>query len=330
MLRWGISSTGRVNRHFVTAAAHVPEVEVGAVASRSASRAQAFATTHAIPRAHGSFDDLIHDDEIDAVYVSAPNSLHEAWTSAALDAGKHVLCEKPLSTSPTWTEEVFSKATASGLVVAEAFMYRYQPRTATICQLIGDGAIGEPRLARFSFCFPARHPSNARYRAALDGGALLDVGCYGVNLSRLLLGEPARVFAEWEVGPSGVDSNCLGLLRTSGGGLSAIEASIDLPYRRGVEVVGQAGSLLCPDPWSGRPSHVEVVHDGAVRRIESPVCDAHALQLRHVTASMLGRAEPLLGRQDAMAQAAALSALQQAARTGEVTEVAPVPEAVGG
>lgn len=191
VLRWGISSTARVNRHFLPAAAGLPEVEVAAVASRSLARAQAFAGTHGIPRAHGSYQQLVVDPDIDAIYVSAPNLLHEEWTELAVDAGKHVLCEKPLSTSPTWVERVFRRAAERGVVVTEAFMYRYNPRTETICNLIGAGAIGSPQLARFCFRFPWDGSASARYASDLHGGALLDVGCYGVNFSRLLLGEPS-------------------------------------------------------------------------------------------------------------------------------------------
>jgi predicted dehydrogenase len=261
------------------------------------------------------------DPDIDAIYVSAPNLLHEEWTELAVDAGKHVLCEKPLSTSPTWVERVFRRAAERGRGGDRGLHVPLQPAYRDHLQSHWRWRYRSPQLARFCFRFPWDGSANARYASDLHGGALLDVGCYGVNFSRLLLGEPNRAFAEWEEGDAGVDSYCLGLLRAPSGRLSMIEAGINLPAHRTIEVVGDAGSLSCPEPWSGQPSHIELRDAKSSRRIDSPGCDPYALQLARFCASAQGQVEPLLGGDDAEAQAATLSALQISARSGKTTVV---------
>ena len=213
MLRLGLLSTARINRAILDAAGHVDAVEVVAVASRDGERARAYAAEHGLERAHGSYEALLGDDVVDAVYISLPNGLHHEWTLRALEAGKHVLVEKPYSRHPGEVEEGWATAERAQLVVMEAFMYRHHPQVATARALVKQGAIGRLRLVTASFSFPLADPENVRLVPELDGGALMDVGCYCVSGSRLLAGEPDAVFGHRVLGPTGVDLEFHGLLR---------------------------------------------------------------------------------------------------------------------
>ena len=205
---WGLLSTARVNRLVLAGARASDRVNVLAVASRDRARAEAYAREHGIERAHGSYDALLEDPAVDAVYISLPNSMHVEWTHRALEAGKHVLCEKPLSRRAKEVEEAFDLADQAGLVLSEGFMWRHHPQAGKLGQLVAEGAIGRLRIVRaaFSFQLASVHGADdARFRPELGGGSLMDVGCYCVSAVRLLAGEPERVFAEQVIGASGVD-----------------------------------------------------------------------------------------------------------------------------
>src|SRR3954451_9141807 len=191
-LRWGLLSTANITGALLGSG----HGEFAAVASRSTDRAEAFAREHGIPRAHGSYEALLADPEVDAVYVPLPNGMHVDWTVQALRAGKHVLCEKPMDRRPARVAEAFDAAEAAGLVLSEAFMWRHNPQTVRLRALLDEGVIGNPRLVRASFSSPLAASVDVRLDAALDGGALMDVGCYCVSGARLVVGgEPLSVSA---------------------------------------------------------------------------------------------------------------------------------------
>src|SRR5262249_43219939 len=226
-------------------------VDVVAVASRDAARAQGFAREHSIERAYGGYDLLLEDPGVEAVYISLPNALHVEWTLRALAAGKHVLCEKPLSRRAGAAEQAFDAAADGGLVLSEGFMWRHHPQTRRLVDLVAEGAIGNLRMVRahFSFQLAAVHGADdARFRPELDGGSLMDVGCYCVNAIRLLAGEPVRVYAERVVGDTGVDVCFAATLRLPGGVVAHFDCGLVLPYRDELEVVGDAASLFVDDP----------------------------------------------------------------------------------
>ncbi|HEY6893237.1 MAG TPA: Gfo/Idh/MocA family oxidoreductase, partial [Rhodanobacteraceae bacterium] len=184
-VRWGILSTARVNRHFIPAAHASTKAELVAVASRSGDRAGAYAAQWEIPRAYDSYEALLAADDIEAVYVSLPNSLHVDWAIRAANAGKHVLCEKPLGSNPQRVAAAFAAARQRGTLLMEAFMWRHAPQTRVLQELVQQ-RIGDLRLLRACFSFHVRDETNIRLRTDLDGGALMDVGCYCVNAFRLL------------------------------------------------------------------------------------------------------------------------------------------------
>jgi predicted dehydrogenase len=211
-VRLGIVSTAEINRKVIPGALESPEVELVAVASRSQDKADAYARKWGIPKAHGSYEALLEDPEVDAVYISLPNSLHVEWSVRALEAGKHVLCEKPLDRRPAEVERAFDAADGAGRILMEAFMYRHHPQTSKLMQLIDDGAIGDLRLVKSSFSFPLHDRQNVRARPELDGGGLMDVGCYCVSGSRLLGGEPATAAGRSSARP---ESTCASSARSS-------------------------------------------------------------------------------------------------------------------
>src|SRR5919204_5502849 len=180
-VRWGILSTAHINALVIPPAHASPKVDLVAVASRDQARAEAYAREWRIPRAYGSYEALLEDDDVEAVYISLPNSLHVPWSIRALDAGKHVLCEKPLARSAADAEEAFDAAARVGRVLMEAFMYRHTTQTRRLRELVAEGAIGRLRLVRAAFGFFLADPENVRLRPDVEGGALMDVGCYCVS-----------------------------------------------------------------------------------------------------------------------------------------------------
>src|SRR3954452_14788026 len=177
MVRWGIISTAHIARRIVEAERIGPNAALVAVASRDEARARAYADENGIGRVHGSYESLLEDPEVDAVYNPLPNSLHIPWSIQALEAGKHVLCEKPLSRDPAQVEAAFDVAEGAGRVLMEAFMWRFQPQTEALERLCRDGTLGELRYARAQFGFNQPDLANVRWMKALEGGALMDVGC---------------------------------------------------------------------------------------------------------------------------------------------------------
>src|SRR6201997_3795654 len=187
--------------------------ERGGVGSRDRARAEVYAREWEIPRAHASYEALLADPDVEAVYISLPNTLHVEWSIKALEAGKHVLCEKPFTRHPEEVDAAFDVAARADRLLSEAFMYRHNPQTKKLAELVADGAIGELRLIRSAFSYSLYDSENIRLRTDLEGGALMDVGCYCVSGSRLLGGEPVAVHGEAWYGPSGTDWIFGGLMR---------------------------------------------------------------------------------------------------------------------
>ena len=203
-------------------------------------------------------------------------------------------------------------------------MFRHHPQTHAISRLVGEGAIGRLRVirAQFSFDLAGVHgPEDARFDPALDGGSLMDVGCYCVNAIRLLGGEPERVHAEQMVGPSGVDVCFTAGLRLPGDVLAHFDCGFVLPFRDELEVVGEDGSLFVDDPWHVHAPGIELRRDGETEAIRIAPTDSYALELENVSDAILGHGELLLGRADAVGQAAAIEALYHAAETRQPVEV---------
>jgi predicted dehydrogenase len=315
-VKWGILSTARINGLFIAGARQSPDVEIVAVASRSSSRAESYALENEIDRAHGSYEALLSDPEVEVVYISLPNSMHVEWTVRALEAGKHVLCEKPLSRRAEAAELAFDTAERHQRVLMEAFMYRHNPQTFRLIELVRDGAVGRLGLIRAAFSFAARDSANIRLSTELDGGALMDVGCYCVNGARLIGGEPVRVSAEQVSGGDGVDVVFAATMRFPGDVVAQFDCGLALAARDELEVVGEHGSLFLDDPWHCRVPVIELRREQGVERIELPVSNSYRLEAENMSAAVRGEASALLGRDDAVGQARAIEALFEAADSG--------------
>jgi xylose dehydrogenase (NAD/NADP) len=310
-------STARINRLFLAGARQAAGVEVVAVASRDGKKAEGYAREHGIKRAHGSYESLLADADVEVVYISLPNSLHLAWTVRALEAGKHVLCEKPLGRRAADVRAAFDVAEREGRLLMEAFMYRHNPQTLRVMELIAAGSIGRLRLVRSAFSFSSRDAADIRLSTELDGGALMDVGCYCVNATRLIAGEPRRVQAEQVVGGDGVDVSFVATMRCQGDVVAHFDTGIAMAARDELEVVGEEGSLFLDDPWHCREPVIEVRRERGVERLALEAHDSYRLEAENMSAAVRGHAVPLLGRTDAVAQATAIEALYEAASNGE-------------
>ncbi|MGH2871971.1 MAG: Gfo/Idh/MocA family protein [Solirubrobacteraceae bacterium] len=315
-VRWGILSTARINQRLLTGIAASSDSEALAVASRDGDRARDYANRHRIPRAYGSYEALLADPDVDAVYISLPNALHAQWTLRALDAGKHVLCEKPLSASAEQAGALFDAAQHVGRLLSEAFMYRHHPQTHRLAALVADGAIGSLRLIRASFSFPLHDSGDVRLSADLEGGALMDVGCYCVSAARLLAGEPARVTGWQRLGGDGVDTTFVGVLEHEHGVISYFDAGLTLGPRHELELVGDQASLLVADPWLCTRPGIELRRGGGAEPIAIEPVDPYLLEVQDMAAAIRGERRPLLGRDDAVGQASTIEALYEAAGAG--------------
>jgi D-xylose 1-dehydrogenase (NADP+, D-xylono-1,5-lactone-forming) len=320
-VKWGILSTADINRKVIPGMRASEKADLIAVASRDQTRADDYAHEWAIERAYGSYEGLLEDADVEAVYISLPNTLHCEWSIRAVEAGKHVLCEKPMSRHVADVESAFDAAERNGRILTEAFMYRHNPQTTRLRQLVGDGAIGDLRLVRSCFSYALYDAENIRLRTDVEGGSLMDVGCYCVSGSRLLAGEPERVYGEQIVGPSGTDWVFTGTLRFPGDVIAQFDCGTALAERDELEAIGSDGSLFFDDPWHCIEPVIELRRDGRVERIELAYADSYRLEVEDLSDAIRGTADPLLGREDAVGQARAIEALFRSAATA--TAVSP-------
>ncbi len=276
-LRWGILGTGNIAGQFCGGGGGRRGAIVN-VGSRSADAAAAFAAAHRIP-AHGSYESVLADPAVDAVYVSLPNAMHHRWTVAALAAGKHVLCEKPIALDAAQAAEMFDAATRHGRLLVEAFMYRAHPLTAAVGRAVADGVIGKLRLVRTSFCYrTTKVAGNVRFDRLLGGGCLMDVGCYCLNFARHFAGaEPTATSAAATFHASGVDDGLVATLAFPGDVLATLTCNMAAQADNTAYLCGTDGFIEVPVPW--KPPTAEAVYvvargtppkmDGAVRPTSS-------------------------------------------------------------
>jgi predicted dehydrogenase len=251
MLRWGILSTGNIARQFATSFKTAQHGRLVAVASRTADSARAFASQFAIPTAYASYLELLADPTIDAVYNALPNNLHHTFTLAALRAGKHVLCEKPMATTPAEVQEMFDVARQHGRLLVEAFMYRSHPLTKSYLAAIHAGQIGTVQLVRASFSFRVlKQQGNIRFSHDLAGGVLMDVGCYCIDFARLITAEsPNRVHAVATKDSQGIDVLAAATLGHPSGTLATFSVGMTAHADNTATICGTEGYIEVPIPW---------------------------------------------------------------------------------
>ncbi|HJR95514.1 MAG TPA: Gfo/Idh/MocA family oxidoreductase [Gaiellaceae bacterium] len=320
-MRLGIVSTADINRKVIPGAHASEKVDLVAVASREQARAEEYARTWDIERAYGSYEALLEDPDVDAVYISLPNTMHREWSIRSVEAGKHVICEKPFSKRPEDVEAAFDAAERAGRLLTEAFMYRHNPQTSRLVELVREGAIGELRVVRSAFSYSLYDTENIRLRTDVDGGSLMDVGCYCVSGSRLLAGEPESVHGQAYIGPSGTDWVFTGALRFPGDLHALFDCGTCLPERDELEAIGTEGSLFLDDPWHSTEPMIELRRDGGVERIELEPVDSYRLELENLADAIAGDAPLLLGREDALGQVRTIDALFRSAESGAATQL---------
>jgi len=319
-LRWGLLSTARINRKVIPPIKSSKRNELIAVASRDEVRARKYAGDWGIPRTYGSYEALLEDSEIDVIYNSLPNSLHAEWTIRALLAGKHVLCEKPITLSLEEIESVAEAALHSGRIVAEAFMYRHHPQTIKIKELVTAGAIGEMRLMRGSFSFNLLdRPDDVRFNPSLGGGCLWDVGCYPVSYARYLAGtEPLEAFGWHENNASGVDIHFVGQLQFPGNVYAQFDSSFRTAFRTHLEVIGTEGTLTISRPFTpGRKETIALYREGKVQDIPVHGPELYAGEVEDMADAVFMVKPPRVSIADSRGNIAALLALLDSANLGK-------------
>jgi len=321
-IRWGLLSTARINRALIPPIKSLPRHSLRAVASRDAARAKAYAEEWDIPVAYGSYEALLADPEIDAIYNPLPNGLHAEWTIRAAQAGKHVLCEKPLALSLDEVDRIAESAAANEVVVAEAFMYRHHPQTILLKDLLDRGTIGDVLVIRGAFTFTLTRPGDVRLDTAMGGGSLWDVGCYPVSMARYLAGrEPVRVVGWQRSAPSGIDDVFVGML-DFGGTLAQFDCGFAAPFRTDVEVVGTTGAISVPVPFKPGENEQLIISRGSEREVV-PV-EGQALyegEVEDMANAILHGTMPRVSLADSRGNTATLLALYESARTGQPTSL---------
>ena len=250
-LRWGVIGTGNIAKQFAAGMKTARRGKIVAVGSRTQESAGAFAAQYSFSSAYSGYDALLSDPQVDAIYLSLPNSMHHEWTIKSLRAGKHVLCEKPFATNTAQSEEMFDIATKSGKVLVEAFMYRSHPQTQLILDTIRSGAIGDAKIIKTSFCYRTTNiADNIRFNSKLAGGAMMDVGCYCLDFSRMIAGEePDKIFAAGKLHESGVDEWAGGTLHFPGGIIANFVCGMTVQGDNTAQINGTEGYLEIGWPW---------------------------------------------------------------------------------
>jgi len=269
-LRWGFLGTARINQSLIEPIRSSANSILSAVASRSSEKAQEYAIRWGIPHFHSSYEELLADPEIDIIYNSLPSGLHAEWSIKAMQAGKHVLCEKPLTTSSQDADAVIEAANQNGRIITEAFMYRHHPQTILIKQMVDDGEIGELQILRGSFCYTNNRSSDPRFEPSLGGGSLWDVGCYPISYARHLVGtEPIEVYGHQVTGSTGVDLLYTGHMLYPRRVISQFECSFISPYKASFEITGTTGRITIPQPYKpGIKTQIYVERDGKSKTIK--------------------------------------------------------------
>lgn len=296
-LHWGIIGPGRIAPRIVRALVDHPRGELRAVASRDLERARRFADRHGAPVAYGSYDELLGDPAIDVVYIALPNHLHAEWSVRALDAGKHVLCEKPLALSVEEVDAIAAATTRNDRIAVEAFMYLHHPQTLAALEIAASGTLGTLQLISGTFSFFLTTEDDPRIDPSMGGGSLWDVGCYPVSFARRIAGrEPDGVGAFARFDDLGVDRTFVGQLRFPGGLLALFDSGFSAPDRERLEIVGTDASLILEHPFlpapDGPPPVMTILRDGVASPVEVESVDHYRAEVDDLTAAILDGTRP--------------------------------------
>jgi predicted dehydrogenase len=319
ILRWGLLSTAHINRSVIPPLRLSPRNQLVAVASRDKARADEYAKKWEIPTTYGSYEALLADPNIDVIYNPLPNGMHAEWTIKAAQAGKHVLCEKPIGVTPAEVDAMADAAKKAGVYVTEGFMYRHHPQTLKVKQLVESGAIGKLRLVRGSFTFNIAREDDIRLNKELTGGSIWDVGCYPISYARYIIGaEPVEVFGRQVTSKSGVDETFVGQMRFPGDVYAQFDSGFRAPFRTHIEIVGSEGIITVPRPF--KPNDQDQVLLSKGDTVETVTSDSEVLYLGEVediADAILNGKPPRISLADSRANVATILALLQSSREGK-------------
>ena len=322
-LRWGLLSTARINRLIIPAVRASARSEVTTVASRSLEKGRAYAAEWGIPRTLGSYEALLDDPDIDVIYIALPNSLHVDWTVRALEAGKHVLCEKPLALSVADVDRVAAAAARAGRAAAEAFMYRHHPLTHTVEDIVKSGRLGRVRGFKGAFTFPLTRENDVRLDRGLGGGSLWDVGCYPVSYTCLLAGEaPVEVFGWQQLAASGIDLEFAGMLRFRDGSVAQFDSGFAGPFRAEMEVIGTAAALRIERPFrTDAMSRLLLTIGDTTESLLFPAETPFAGEIADMESAALDGRPTRVSLAESRRTVAVITALYESARSGRPVEL---------
>jgi xylose dehydrogenase (NAD/NADP) len=321
-LRWGLLSTAHINRALLPPLRASARNELTAVASRNLGRAQAYAKERDIPRAFGTYEAMLADPDVDVIYNSLPNGLHTEWTIKAAQAGKHILCEKPLAVTVEEVDAMTAAAKKAGVVLMEAFMYRHHPQTLKVKELIEGGAIGMLQVMHGSFTFKITNENedDVRLSSSLGGGSIWDIGCYPISYARLIAGaEPIEVFG-WQItgARSGVDETFTGQLRFPNNVYALFDCGFRTPFRAHMELVGNEGSLDIARPFQPALNEQMILtRDDKQEVITVPGEDLYLGEVENMADAILNGVAPRMSLTDSRNNVATIQALLRSAREGK-------------
>jgi predicted dehydrogenase len=326
-VRWGILGAANIGvRKVIPAMQRGTRSRMVAIASRDLAKAQAAASELGIPRAYGSYEELLADPEIEAVYNPLPNHLHVPWTIRAAEAGKHVLCEKPIALSASEARRLLDVRARTGVQIGEAFMVRNHPQWLAVRELVAAGRIGQLRVVAGHFAYFRRDPNDVRSVPEWGGGGLMDVGCYPITMSRWLFGEePDAVIGIVDRDPElGVDRIASGLMRFPSGGQATFTSAMQLAHYQRMQLHGTQGRIEVPIPFNApndRPCRIFVddgreLGDRSAETIEFPVVDQYTLQGDNFSAAIRGERSVPVSVEDAVANMAVIDAIFRSVDTG--------------
>jgi xylose dehydrogenase (NAD/NADP) len=329
-IAWGIVSTAMINDVVIEAINSSARSALVAVASRDIKRAKSYASERSIPRAYGSYEELLEDREVDVVYISVPNSLHCEWILKACEREKHVLCEKPIVTSLDDFDRVASTVEKSGRVLFEAFMYLHHPQTVKVLELIRSGKLGEIRFidSWFDYYLPRDDKKNIRLKKELDGGSLWDVGVYpnSLTVTAAGAGAPKEVYAVARHEDGEVDTSAYGYMQFSGGCFSQFSVSMRTPSRVGAYIVGEDGYLFIDHPWKpgldGKPTQVVFVSPQKEKETYTfPGISPYLSEVEAMERCVIEGAEPVVPLSLSRDCLVSMISLQESARNGATMKV---------
>jgi xylose dehydrogenase (NAD/NADP) len=324
-VRWGLLSTAHINRLVIPAIRATRRGELVAVASRDAGRAKQYSDKWDIPQSYGSYQEMLDSGEIDAVYISLPNHLHAEWSIKALQAGVHVLCEKPFTLSVEEADRMAAASLESGCVLAEAFMYRHHPQTKLLGEWVKSGRLGEVWMVRAVFTFHLEDKDDIRLVSEWGGGSLWDVGVYPLSLAQYLYGGPPQwVAATQKIGQSGVDLDFSGQLVYSGERVAQIACSFRAPYHTGAEILGTRGRLKLNRPFNNlEEAHMIFYPEhGEPEEVSFPQKELYLGEVQDMHAAILDGMPPYISLDESRAHVQTVQALYQSAEQGQIVELA--------